>query len=86
MSNDIHFNKGLDINLVGEANKVLVPALKSKFYSIEPSDFHGINPKLNVKISDNILAGDVLFYDKSDELLKFVSPVSGQITEIIRGF
>ena len=85
MSNDIHFKKGLDINLVGEANKVLVPAPKSKFYSVEPSDFHGINPKLNVKISDNILAGDVLFYDKSDELLKFVSPVSGQITEIIRG-
>ena len=85
MSNDIHFKKGLDINLVGEANKVLEPAQKSKFYSVQPSDFHGINPKLNVKISDNILAGDVLFYDKSDELLKFVSPVSGKITEIIRG-
>ena len=85
MSNDIHFKKGLDINLVGEANKVLEPAPKSKFYSVEPSNFHGINPKLNVKISDNILAGDVLFFDKSDELLKFVSPVSGKITEIIRG-
>ncbi|MDC1372019.1 Na(+)-translocating NADH-quinone reductase subunit A [Flavobacteriaceae bacterium] len=85
MSNDIHFKKGLDINLIGEAKKVLEPAPKSKFYSVEPSDFHGINPKLNVKISDNILAGDILFYDKSDELLKFASPVSGQITEIIRG-
>ena len=85
MSNDIHFKKGLDINLVGEAKKVLEPAPKSKFYSVEPSDFHGINPKLNVKISDNILAGEILFYDKSDELLKFASPVSGQITEIIRG-
>ena len=85
MSNDIHFKKGLDINLVGEANKVLEPAPKSKFYSVEPSNFHGINPKLNVKISDNILAGDVLFYDKSDELLKFASPVSGKISDIIRG-
>ena len=45
MSNDIHFKKGLDINLVGEANKVLEPAQKSKFYSVQPSDFHGINPK-----------------------------------------
>ena len=85
MSNDIHFKKGLDINLIGEAKKVLETEQKSKFYSVEPSDFHGINPKLNVKISDNILAGDILFYDKSDELLKFASPVSGQITEIIRG-
>ena len=45
MSNDIHFKKGLDINLVGEANKVLEPAPKSKFYSVAPSNFHGINPK-----------------------------------------
>ena len=85
MSNDIHIKKGLDINLVGEADKRLEPASKSKFYSIEPSDFHGINPKLNVRVSDKILAGDVLFYDKSDELLKFVSPVSGEIVDIIRG-
>ena len=85
MSNDIQIKKGLDINLVGEAEKILEPALISKFYSIEPTDFHGINPKLNVRISDKILAGDILFYDKSDEVLKFASPVSGEIVDIIRG-
>ena len=85
MSNDIHIKKGLDINLVGEAEKILEPALMSKFYSIQPTDFHGINPKLNVRVSDKILAGDILFYDKSDEVLKFASPVSGEIVDIIRG-
>ena len=64
---------------------MLLHPYKTNNISVEPSNFHGINPKLNVKISDNILAGDVLFYDKSDELLKFASPVSGKISDIIRG-
>ena len=85
MSNDIFIKKGLDINLVGEAEKIIEPIKNSKYYSIEPEDFHGINPKLTVKEEGRVNAGDVLFFDKSNESLNFVSPVSGKISEIIRG-
>ena len=85
MSNDILIKKGLDINLVGEAEKTIEPTNISKFYSIEPEDFHGINPKLTKKEGELINAGEVLFFDKSNDNLKFVSPISGKISEIIRG-
>ena len=76
MSKDIIVKKGLDINLVGDAEKTLEISKESKFYSVYPEDFHGVYPKLTVKANDNVNAGDVLFYDKNNEEVKFVSPVS----------
>lgn len=38
-----------------------------------------------VKEGDAVLVGDVLFFDKKKESIKFVSPVSGTIKEIVRG-
>jgi len=42
MSKDIRIRKGLDINLVGEAEKVTVDATRSNVFAIKPDDFHGI--------------------------------------------
>jgi len=85
MSNDIKIKKGLDIKLKGEAEKTTEQAIISNFYKIRPDDFHGVNPKLIVKQGAKVKAGQPLFYDKSDEDVKFVSPVSGEILEIARG-
>ncbi len=85
MSKDIIVKKGLDINLVGDAKKTLEISKDSRFYSVYPEDFHGVYPKLTVKINDNIRVGDVLFFDKNNEEVKFVSPISGKISEIQRG-
>ena len=85
MSNDIKIKKGLDIKLVGEAEKVSESAAKSDYFSIRPEDFHGITPKLIAKEGSKIKAGEPIFYDKSNQEVKFVSPVSGEITEIKRG-
>uniref|UniRef100_UPI004047ED90 hypothetical protein n=1 Tax=Flavobacterium sp. TaxID=239 RepID=UPI004047ED90 len=57
----------------------------SKVYAVKPSDFHGVTPKMVVKEGDNVKAGEVIFYSKSDEKVKFVAPVSGKIQEIKRG-
>jgi Na+-transporting NADH:ubiquinone oxidoreductase subunit A len=38
-----------------------------------------------VKEGDNVKAGEVIFYSKVDEKVKFVAPVSGKIQEIKRG-
>jgi|TARA_B110000967_G_scaffold77289_1_gene79896 Na+-transporting NADH:ubiquinone oxidoreductase subunit A len=85
MSNDIRIKKGLDIKLVGEASLTKGNAIKSNFFSIKPEDFHSLTPKLVVKAGVKVKAGEPIFYNKSNESIQFVSPVSGEVTEIIRG-
>ena len=85
MSKDIRIRKGLDIKLVGADNEELITAIPSNIYAIQLSDFHGITPKMLKKVGDKIMAGEPLFFNKSFEAMKFVSPVSGEIIELIRG-
>ncbi|MEM9679960.1 MAG: Na(+)-translocating NADH-quinone reductase subunit A [Bacteroidota bacterium] len=85
MSKDIRIKKGLDIKLIGEAEKATENAIISNFYAIRPEDFHSIIPKLVVKEGHHVKAGEILFFNKENETVKFVSPVSGEISEIQRG-
>ncbi len=85
MSKDIRIKKGLDIKLVGEAEQTTENAIISNSYSIRPEDFHSIIPKLVAKEGSRVKAGETLFYNKDNEAMKFVSPVSGEITEVQRG-
>jgi Na+-transporting NADH:ubiquinone oxidoreductase subunit A len=85
MSKDIRIKKGLDIKLVGEAEKTTENAIISNSYSIRPEDFHSIIPKLVAKEGTRVKAGETLFYNKDNEAMRFVSPVSGEVTEVQRG-
>ena len=85
MSNDIRIKKGLDIKLKGEADKAKSSAIISNFYTVRPEDFHSVIPKLLTKVGSKIKAGEPVFYDKTNEAVKIVSPVSGEIIEITRG-
>ena len=85
MSNDIRIKKGLDINLVGAAEKTKESAIVSNFCTIRPEDFHSVIPKLVAKVGSKLKAGETVFYDKANEAIKFVSPVSGEVIEITRG-
>ena len=85
MSKDIRIKKGLDIKLVGNAEKATENAIVSNFYSVRPEDFHSIIPKLIAKEGTHVKAGDTLFHNKDYEAMKFVSPVSGEVTEVQRG-
>jgi len=85
MSKEIRLKKGLTINLVGEADKVYASVKPSEKYIVKPTDFHGLIPKLNVKIGDKVKAGSSLFFDKYNEKVNYCSPVSGEITDIVRG-
>lgn len=85
MSNDIKITKGLDIKLKGEAEKALENAVVSNSYTIRPEDFHGVIPKLVARVGDRVKAGGPVFYDKANESVQFVSPVSGEVVEIVRG-
>ncbi|MDX1773875.1 Na(+)-translocating NADH-quinone reductase subunit A [Oceanihabitans sediminis] len=85
MSNDIKIKKGLEIKLKGVAELAKENAIISNFYSVRPEDFHSVIPKLTVKVGAKVKAGEPIFYDKSNEAVKFVSPVSGEIIDIPRG-
>ena len=85
MSKDIRIKKGLDIKLIGVAEKNTTKSSQSSVYAVKPEDFHGITPKLVAKEGAEVKAGDTLFYSKSDERILFPSPVSGKVTEVIRG-
>ncbi len=84
MSRTIKLRKGLDIKLKGEADKVKATAEVSAF-AIKPPDFHGLTPKMTVKVGDKVKTGSVIFFDKYQEEVKFVSPIAGEVTDIIRG-
>lgn len=84
MSNDIKIKKGLDIKLEGKAEKTTERAVLSNYFTIRPEDFHGVIPKMILKEGAQVKAGEPIYYDKSNEAVKIVSPVSGQIMEIIR--
>ena len=85
MSKDIRIRKGLDINLVGAAEQTTSKAVTSNVYSLNLDDFHGITPKMLVKQGEKVKAGEPIFYNKNKEEMHFVSPVSGELVEIVRG-
>lgn len=85
MAVQIKLRKGGDIKLQGIAEKTIVDAPKSEVFAIKPSDFHGVIPKLILREGAKVKAGTPIFFDKENEKIKFSSPVSGEIVEIVRG-
>ncbi|MFT6715576.1 MAG: Na+-transporting NADH:ubiquinone oxidoreductase subunit A [Saprospiraceae bacterium] len=85
MAVQIKLRKGGDIKLQGTAEKTILDAPESEFFAIKPGDFHGVTPKLVLKVGAKVKAGTPVFFDKENEKIKFSSPVSGEIAEIVRG-
>lgn len=69
----------------GKADNILIPEERPGRYGIKPIDFPGLVPKLSVKPGDQVRAGTSLFYDKQHPEIKFTSPVSGVVLDIVRG-
>ncbi|MDG5799186.1 Na(+)-translocating NADH-quinone reductase subunit A [Marinilabiliaceae bacterium ANBcel2] len=85
MSEVIKIKKGLDIRLAGKAEKVFGKTALPRLFAVKPIDFHGVVPKMVLKEGAPVKAGTVLFYDKKQPDVKFVSPVSGTLKSINRG-
>lgn len=85
MSKTVKLRKGLDIRLLGAANKVKTDVPMPKVVSIKPTDFHGLIPKMLVKEGETVTAGQPIFQDKYEEVIKYVSPVNGTLKAIVRG-
>ena len=85
MSNIIKLKRGLDIQLLGAAEKTLSKLPMAAHYAVVPSDYIGVTPKLLVKVGDVVMAGTPLFFDKNNPEVLFVSPVSGVVDAVNRG-
>ncbi len=85
MSTVIKLRKGLNIKLAGKAEKILLPEVPIARYGVRFADFPGLVARLEVQEGDRVMAGSVLFHDKSFPEIKYVSPVSGVVREVIRG-
>lgn len=85
MSKSVKIRKGMNIRVKGAADKVVVDAPTSATYSIKPPDFHGLIPKMVKKVGESVKAGEPIFFDKYNDAIKYVSPVSGTLKDIIRG-
>lgn len=78
--------QGLDIKLKGRAESIIKKEqVGVEEYALKPTDFPGLTPRIVVREGDKVKAGTPLFYDKYQEKVQFVSPVSGTVKEIRRG-
>ncbi|MBZ0243272.1 MAG: NADH:ubiquinone reductase (Na(+)-transporting) subunit A, partial [Bacteroidales bacterium] len=84
MSTVTKIKRGLDIKMIGEAEKTIKDHVTDQF-AIKPIDFIGVFPKMLVKEGDLVKAGTPLFLDKYRENIIFTSSVSGKVTEVKRG-
>ena len=85
MANVIKLRKGLDINLQGKAEAKRIQLKSNGQYALVPDDFEGVTPKVVVNAGDKVKAGDALFINKQYPEVKFASPVSGTVREVVRG-
>ena len=85
MSNNIDLKKGLDIPISGAAAQKTAKVTVPGTVAVKPTDFRGLKPRLLVREGDKVLAGSPVLADKESPDILFTSPVSGTVTEIVRG-
>lgn len=85
MSKQIKLRKGLNIRLIGKADKILIPEERPELFAVKPIDFPGLVPKMSVRPGDKVKAGTPLFFDKQRPEVKYTSPVSGEVLDVVRG-
>ena len=81
----LSINKTFDLRFKGAPSQTVSESETSLVVAVSPSAIPFIKPKLTKKIGDSILAGEVLYFDKSNDAIQFVSPVSGTLKDIQYG-
>lgn len=85
MDKVIKLKKGLNLSLAGQVTGFVKDKGPSSTFAIKPTDFLNVVPKLEVKVGDEVKAGQPLFHNKKNDSIKFTAPVSGEIVAINRG-
>jgi Na+-transporting NADH:ubiquinone oxidoreductase subunit A len=85
MSKIIKITKGLNIKLLGAAERRIEELPAAKEYGVAPTDFEGLSLKLLVQEGERVEAGQALFADKKQPDIVVVTPVSGVVKAVNRG-
>ena len=85
MVGKIKIHKGLDIPLTGAAELRCTDMRRIKTYGIQPSDYVGLSPRLEVHEGDHVDVGQAVVCDKNNPKIRLTSPVCGTVKEIRRG-
>lgn len=85
MSKDVKIRKGVNIKLKGSAKKLYADYISTSDVVLKPTDFPGLTPKMAIKVGAKVKAGSPIFYNKENDQMMFTSPVSGEVTDIVRG-
>ena len=78
----IRIHKGYDLPISGEPSRVLVQAAAPDRVASLPERIPFVKPRLAVKQGDAVKVGSVLFEDKRNPEVKFLSPGGGIIQQI----
>lgn len=82
---DYSLKQGYRIRLKGEAEKFLTDAPFPGTVAVKPVDFTGCRVRPIVAPGDAVMTGSPLFYDRDHDSVRFTSPVSGTVMEVVRG-
>ena len=85
MPASVKIRKGLDVRLKGAVQGAPHALPAADRFSIHPTDFHGLVPRMAVKAGAEVKVGEVLFTDKKNPDIKFVSGTAGTVQEPVRG-
>ena len=77
--------KGHNLNLSGKPSKKIIEVESPKYFAVHPNQYKGMKPKLLVKKGDTVNIGTPLFFDKTKDSVKVISPVNAVVEDIKLG-
>lgn len=81
----VRIRKGYQVNITGMASPEMADLAAPSRVAVLPERIPFIKPRMLVGIGDRVNVGTVLFEDKRNTDLKFLSPGSGEVVEINYG-
>jgi Na+-transporting NADH:ubiquinone oxidoreductase subunit A len=77
--------KGFDVKVLGKPKADIEEYAVQQQFSVYPSEFEGIKPRLLVKAGDTVKRGDVLYENKKNTKMVFRSPCAGTVKGVNLG-
>ena len=81
----LKITKGHDFNLNHHAADGIADSKEFDKIIMSPLDYPYVKHKLLVKVDEEVKVGTSIFFDKLNSDIKFVSPVSGKVSDIVYG-
>ncbi|NLX24836.1 MAG: Na(+)-translocating NADH-quinone reductase subunit A [Lentisphaerae bacterium] len=82
---EFKIRKGFNVRISGKPKAEIEAYAKPQTFSVYPTEFEGVKPRLKIEAGDTLKRGGLLFEDKKDERMCFRSPCAGTIKAIHLG-